>query len=109
MKDPSPDKALTYRDALYSLRQFVAPDEQKRIDAALLPALEADLKAGKLRQGRHSIDKMLTAIGPDAAVMLARVLGEGHVSPQAAELLGKIGDAEAREKGGAALVARAKE
>jgi HEAT repeat protein len=109
MKDPSPDKSLTYRDALYSLRQFVTPDEQKRIDAALLPALEADLKAGKLRQGRHSIEKMLTAIGPDAAAMLARVLAEGQVSPQAAELLGKIGDAETREKGGAALVARAKE
>src|SRR5580700_9847904 len=39
MKDPSPDKALAYRDALYSLRQFVPPDEQKRIDAALLPVL----------------------------------------------------------------------
>ena len=108
MKDPSADKALAYRDALYSLRQFVTPDEQKRIDAVLLPALEADLKAGKLRQGRHSIDKMLTAIGPDAAAMLARVLASPETSPQAAELLGKIGDAEAREKGGAALVARAK-
>jgi HEAT repeat protein len=109
MKDPSADKALTYRDALYSLRQFVTPDEQKRIDAVLLPSLEADLKAGKLRQGRHSIDKMLTAIGPDAAAMLARVLASPETSPQAADLLGKIGDAESRERGGAALVARAKE
>jgi hypothetical protein len=109
MKDPSPDKALEARDGLYSLRQFVAPDEQKRIDAALLPALEADLKAGKLRQGRHSIDKMLTAIGPEAGAMLARVLTEPDAEyAQAAELLGKIGDADAREKGGVALVARAK-
>ena len=108
MKDPSPDKALTYRDALYSLRQFVTPDDQKHIDAALLPVLEADLKAGKLRQGRHSIDKMLTAIGVDAGAMLARVLAEPDASfAQAADLLGKVGDAEAREKGGAALVARA--
>jgi HEAT repeat protein len=109
MKDPSPDKALESRDALYSLRQFVTPDEQKRIDASLLPALEADLKAGKLRQGRHSIDKMLTAVGPDAGAMLARVLAEPDASyVQAADLLGKIGDADAREKGGVALVARAK-
>jgi HEAT repeat protein len=109
MKDPSPEKALSARDGLYSLRQFVTPDDQKRIDAALLPALEADLKAGHLRQGRHSIDKMLTAIGTDAGAMLARVLGEPDASYlQAAELLGKIGDADAREKGGAALVARAK-
>jgi HEAT repeat protein len=109
MKDPSPEKALSARDGLYSLRQFVTPDEQKRIDAALVPALEADLKIGKLRQGRHSVDKMLTAIGPDAATMLARVVGEPEAQyPQAADLLGKLGDAEAREKGGAALVARAK-
>jgi HEAT repeat protein len=109
MKDPSPDKALNYRDALYSLRQFVTPDEQKHIDATLVPALEADLKIGKLRQGQHSIDKMLTAIGPDGAAMLARVLAEPEASyPQAADLLGKIGDADTREKGGVALVARAK-
>jgi HEAT repeat protein len=109
MKDPSPDKALEARDGLYSLRQFVTPDDQKRIDAALLPSLEADLKTGKLRQGRHSIEKMLTAIGPDAATMLARVMSEPDASYlQAADLLGKIGDADAREKGGTALVARAK-
>jgi hypothetical protein len=109
MKDPSPTKALEARDGLYSLRQFVTPDDQKRIDAALLPALEADLKAGKLKQGRHSIDKMLTAIGSDAGAMLARVLAEPDAQfAQAADLLGKVGDADAREKGGAALVARAK-
>jgi HEAT repeat protein len=109
MKDPSPEKALSARDGLYSLRQFVTPDDQKRIDAALLPSLEADLKIGKLRQGRHSVDKMLTAIGPDAAAMLARVVGEPDAAyPQAADLLGKLGDAETREKGGVALVARAK-
>src|SRR4029079_9241345 len=33
MKDPSPDKALEARDGLYSLRQYVTPDDQKRIDA----------------------------------------------------------------------------
>ena len=108
MKDPSPDKALAARDALYSLRQFVTPDDQKRIDAALLPALETELRAGHLRQGRHSIDKMLTAMGSDAGTMLARVLAEPDAAYlQAAGLLGKLGDAEAREKGGAALVARA--
>src|SRR6478609_960870 len=74
MKNPTPDKALESRDGLYSLRQFVSPDDQKHIDAALLPAIEADLKVGHLRNGRHSIDKMLTAIGSDSGVMLARVL-----------------------------------
>src|SRR5262249_13550625 len=105
---PSPDHALTYRDALYSLRQFAPPDDQKRIDAALLPAIEADLRAGTLRQGRHSRDKMLTAIGTDAGAMLARALSDpGTPYAMAAELLGKVGDEAARDKGAAALLARA--
>jgi hypothetical protein len=52
---------------------------------------------------------MLTAIGSDAAAMLARVLAQPAASLQAADLLGKIGDPDSREKGGAALVARARE
>ncbi len=109
MKNPSPEKALAARDGLYSLRQFVTPEEQKQIDAALVPALEADLTAGHLRQGRHSVDKMMTAMGPAGADMLARVIAAPDAQyPQAADLLGKLGDPSAREKGGAALVARAK-
>src|SRR6478736_3724586 len=61
----SSEKALAYRDALFSLRQSVPADVQKQIDGVLLPAIEAELKAGKVRQGRHSLDKMLTAIGND--------------------------------------------
>src|SRR5262252_9173978 len=61
----SGSRTLDYRDALFSLRQSVPADEQKRIDAILLPALENEMKAGKLRQGRHSLEKMLTATGND--------------------------------------------
>ncbi len=108
MKDPSPEKALAYRDALYSLRQVASAEDQKRIDAALLPALESQLLAGKVRQGEHSIEKMLTAIGPDASAMLVHVLAApDQPYVQAAELLGKIGDETARDKGAAALIARA--
>jgi hypothetical protein len=108
MKDPAPEKALAYRDALFSLRQVAPPDDQKRIDAALLPALEAELMVGKVRQGEHSLDKMLTAIGPDSSAMLVRVLGAADQPyGQAADLLSKIGDEAARDKGAAALIARA--
>jgi hypothetical protein len=108
MKDPSPERALAFRDALFSLRQETSGDEQKRIDAALLPAIEASLKAGKLQQGRHSVEKMLTAIGPDSGVMLVRVLGDADAPyPAAAEFLAKVGDEAARDKGAAALIARA--
>jgi HEAT repeat protein len=107
MKDPSPDRALAYRDALFSLRQLSLADEQKQIDVALLPAIEADLKSGKLRQGQHSIDKMLTAIGAGAGDMLVRVLADPDAPYlPAAELLAKVGGDDARDKGAAALVAR---
>ncbi len=107
-QDPSPEKSLEYRDALFSLRGVAPADDQKRIDAALLPELEAELKAGKLRQGRHSLDKMLTAIGADSGAMLVRVLETPDVPfEQASELLAKVGDEATRERGATALVARA--
>jgi hypothetical protein len=106
--DASPDKSLAYRDALFSLRREAPLDEQKRIDAALLPALEAELQVGKVRQGEHSLDKMLTAIGAGSSDMLVRVLATPDAPyVQAAELLGKVGDEGARDRGAAALIARA--
>jgi HEAT repeat protein len=107
MQEPAPERSLSYRDALFSVRQYAPPEEQKRIDAALLPVLEAEFKAGKPRQGRHSIDKMLTAIGSDASAMLVGVLRGDGAFLQAAELLAKVGDDASRDKGAAALVARA--
>jgi HEAT repeat protein len=99
-------RQLDYRDALYSLRQSVPADDQKRIDAVLLASLEADFKAGKLRQGRHSLDKMLTAMGADSGAMLVRVLGMDVPYTQAAEVLAKVGDEATRDKGAAELIAR---
>jgi hypothetical protein len=108
MKDPAPEKALAYRDALFSLRLVALPEDQKRIDAALLPVLEAQLEAGKIRQGEHSIEKMLTAIGPDSASMLIKVLAApDRPYGQAAELLAKVGDEPARNRGAGALIGRA--
>jgi HEAT repeat protein len=107
MKDPSPDKALAYRDALFSLRGVAPGEDQRRIDDALLGSLEAEMKTGKVRQGRHSLDKMMTAIGAPAGEMLVRVLATPDVPyVPAAEMLGKVGDETARDKGATALVAR---
>jgi hypothetical protein len=102
-----PERALAYRDGLFSLRQSVPAEDKRRIDAALLKALEADYKAGKPRQGRHSLDKMLTAIGADGSAMLVNVLLLDGPYTQAADLLAKIGDDASRDKGAAALIARA--
>src|SRR6266700_7084576 len=108
MKDPMPEKSLGARDALFSIRGYATPEDQKRIDGALLPAIAGDLRTGRLRVGRHSIDKMLTAVGPDAGKMLAEVLTEPVPSfPLAADLLGKVGDEATRNAGATALIARA--
>jgi HEAT repeat protein len=105
---PAGQRSLDYRDALFSLRPSVPADEQKRIDGILLPAIETEMKAGKVRQGRHSLEKMLTAIGPESSAMLVRVLGTDAVPyGQVADLLAKVGDEGARDKGAAALIARA--
>src|SRR5262245_53986004 len=98
---------LAYRDALFSLRQSVPAEDKQRIDSILLAALDADYKAGKPRQGRHSLDKMLTAIGADGSAMLVRVLLMDGPYTQAADMLAKVGDDADREKGAAALIARA--
>jgi hypothetical protein len=108
MKDPSPDKSLEYRDALFALRGLAPAEDQKRIDDGLLASLEAEMKTGKVRQGRHSLDKMMTAIGAASGEMLVRVLATPDVPyVPAAEMLGKVGDESARDKGAAALLARA--
>jgi hypothetical protein len=108
MKDPTPDKSLAARDALFSLRGYATAEDQKRIDAALLPAIANDLRTGHLRNGRNSVEKVLTAIGADSGNMLADVLGDPIPSyPLAADLLGKVGDEAARNRGATALIARA--
>jgi len=108
MKDPSPDKSLAARDALFAIRGYATPEDQKQIDSSLLPAIANDLRTGHLRNGRQSIEKVLTAIGPDSGAMLADVLGDPVPSyPLAADLLGKVGDETARNKGATALIARA--
>jgi HEAT repeat protein len=99
---------LAARDALFSIRGYATPEDQKRIDGALLPAIANDLRTGHLRNGRHSVDKVLTTIGADSGKMLADVLGDPiPATALAADLLGKVGDEAARNQGATALIARA--
>jgi hypothetical protein len=72
----------------------------------LLASLEADFKAGKLRQGRHSLDKILSAIGTESSACWC-ACSAGRPYAQAADLLAKVGDEGARDRGRAALIARA--
>lgn len=108
-KDSAPEKALAFRDALFSLRALGQAEDQARIDAALLPGIEQELRTGKVRNGRHSVDKILTAIGAPAGAMLVKLLGEPILAyPAVADLLARVGDEPTRQKGAEALVARAR-
>jgi hypothetical protein len=101
-------KARDARDGLFSARPYAQPEEQKRIDVAILNSLEKDLKEGRFAGARHSLDKMLTAIGTPSGPMLVRLLSDPR-SPYKglAELLVRVGDESARDRGGAVLVRRA--
>jgi HEAT repeat protein len=108
LDDPSLVKARAARDALFGLRGYAPPEEQRRIDALLLPTIEKDLREGRVTGGRHSIDKLLAAIGPSATPMLVSLLEDPRVPfGGVVEALERTGDAAARERGGAALVKRA--
>lgn len=110
-KAAPPEKALAFRDALFSLRGFARPDTEKVIDAFLLPALEAQLRGGRAVTGRHSIEKMFTAFGASSTEALVGLLAEpvgAATEATVAELLAKLGDDSARERGAANLVARAR-
>jgi len=107
MASPKVPKVREARDALFSVRQYAPPEEQKRIDGVLLASIEVDLSQGRFTGGRHSLDKMLTAIGPASGPMLVKVLGDDKSPYQGlAELLVKVCDEPTRDKGGAALLGR---
>jgi hypothetical protein len=108
MNDPSLPKARAGRDALFGVRAYAPPEEQKQIDAALLPSIEKDLREGRVSGGRHSVDKMLAAIGPAAAPMLVSLLEDPRVPFQGVvDALERVPDPAARERAGQALVKRA--
>jgi HEAT repeat protein len=107
MASPQLPKARDARDTLFSVRQYAPPEEQKRIDTALLASIEKDLSEGRFSGGRHSLDKLLTAIGPPSGPMLVRLLGDAKAPYKGlAELLVKVCDEATRDKGGAALLGR---
>jgi hypothetical protein len=108
MKDSDTQKARAGRDALFGVRGYAPPEEQKQIDAVLLPSIEKDLREGRIAGARHSLDKVIAALGPAAAPMLITLLEDPRVPFQGvADILERVGDEAARERGGVALIKRA--
>jgi hypothetical protein len=110
LDSPQAAQAWDAREALLVLRRHATTDEGTRvIDGYLLPALERDLRAGRLEGGRHSLKEMLTALGPAALPALTRVMTDDKAPfATAVELIDKVGDQDRRDAGSAALVKRAR-
>jgi HEAT repeat protein len=107
MASPQVPKARDARDGLFSVRQYAPPEEVKRIDAALLASIEKDAARGRFAGGRHSLDKMLTAIGPPAGPMLVKLLADPQTPYRGlAELVAKVCDQATRDQAGATLLGR---
>jgi hypothetical protein len=108
MKDPELPRSRAARDALFGLREYAPPEERRQIDAQLIPAIDKDVREGRLSGGRHSLEKMVVAIGPPVAPTLLAALEDPRVPFAApAELLGKVADEPTRDRAAAALVQRA--
>jgi HEAT repeat protein len=107
MASPQVPKARDARDGLFSVRQYAPPEEQKRIDGVLLASIEKDLMDGRFSGGRHSLEKMLPAFGTASGPMLAKLLADPKAPYRGlVDLLVKVGDDAARDKGAGALISR---
>jgi hypothetical protein len=107
---PDTERAGEARDALYCLREQSTTDHAKNsVDMVLLPALEKDLRADRARAGRRGTKDILIALRTASLSTLLAVL-DGPKAPfqMASEVLDKVGDGEARARGGAALVRQAR-
>ncbi len=108
MKATQVDTVRAARDALFSARQYAAPEEKQQIDAVILPSIETDIRAGRTSGGRHSIEKILTAAGPAAVPILIKLLREPNTPfPAIVDLVVKVADVDGREQAATVLVKRA--
>ncbi len=104
-------RAEDARDALYGLRQQSTSDAAKKaIDAALLPVVEKEMRAGRaVGVGRFSALQVCQAMGPGAYPLLHKLLADQVVGfGPVTDILEKIGDKAARERGGSVLADRAR-
>jgi len=103
-------RAWEVREALFSLRQQATTDESRRsLDRVFFAALEKDLRAGRTTGGRHAVAEMLEALGPASVPTLLAVLGDATAPfAPAYQVLDKVGDKAAKEKGAVGLVKRAR-
>ena len=98
----------TARDRLFLWRTRAEAALKQDIDGVLLPATLAAIKEGRGTGGQYSPSTVLGAIGVPAFAGLVAILEDVRLPfITAAEVLAEIGDAQAKQAGGQALVKRA--
>jgi hypothetical protein len=103
---PAQRTAIDAKDTLFMLRNDADGADKDAIDHALIAWTTADL-APRMSQGGHSTEQILTAIGTKAAPRLGELVVPGSSSLlPAAQLLGKIGDADSRTRAQDQLIER---
>ncbi len=109
IQDASAAKARDARDGLFSVRGYLAPEDQKATDAVLMASLEKDLRAGQPGGGRHGMDKIFGAIGVPTGPLLVTLLAVPATPYEAiVDTLVKVADPATRARGGAAMLKRAR-
>lgn len=104
------DRAWGALEALFALRPHATTEAtRKQVDAALFPAAEERLRAGRTEGGRRTLQEMLTATGADAVPLVHKLLDDSAVPFQVpVAVLDAVGTPQDRARGGAGLVKRAR-
>jgi hypothetical protein len=107
MQSDKVPKVRDARDALFSVRGYAPADVKKKIDQALLVNIEKDLQNWRFSGGRHSLEKILSTIGSDAAPVLVKLFADPEAPYKGlAELAVKVCDPASLEAAGGAFLQR---
>jgi hypothetical protein len=102
-----PPRQIRAKDAAFALIKFANPDGRKGLTQAVMSWYTADFN-GRSLSGNYSAEQVVRALGSSAATTLVTALGP-QLPQQAlvklAELIGQVGDDDAKKRAGQKLVA----
>lgn len=97
------------RDGLFMVREYTTGGDRKAVDEALMAAIENQMTSAGKMGGSQSLAKIVEALGPEATPLLVKLMGLPKAPHgEVAELLSKVGDAEAKSQAGDAYLPRVK-
>lgn len=97
------------RDVLFTVREHTAGAERASVDQSLMVALEHQMTSTGNMGGSQSLAKIVEALGPASTPMLVKLMALPKAPhAEVADLLAKVGDADAKSQAGDALLVFAK-